>query len=670
MFLALALAAFTPDDLVRLKRLTDPQVSPDSRYVAYVLSETDMEANKRPTDLWLLDLQAKNAQPKQLTRHTANDSSPRWSPDASTIYFLSTRSGSSQVWRLRLAGGEATQVTSYPLDVGSFKVAPGGDRLALSMEVFPDCADLKCTATRLEQRKNSKQTGKVFDRTFIRHWDAWMEGPRSHLFVATIGSDGTAGQPVDLSQPLDADVPSKPFGGDEEYTFSPDGRRLVFAARIAGKTEAWSTNFDLFEVSADGAGDPKNLTDDNDAWDTQPVFLPNGDLAYLAMERPTFEADRFHIVIREGRSGGTARPLTKSWDRSVDRLGVTPDGGALLATTDDIGQHALYAVDLRNGTPRKLVSSGQVTEYSPTKNGVVIALASLAAPVDLFLASMRESTPKRLTAVNQELLGARAMNDFEQFNFKGWNGETVYGYVMKPFGFTKGTRFPVAYLIHGGPQVSFQNQWSYRWNAQAFAGRGYGVIFIDYHGSPGYGQAFTDSISKDWGDKPLEDLQKGLAAALERYTWLDGERVCAAGASYGGFMVNWIAGKWSDRFRCLVNHDGIFDQRSMYYATEELWFPEWDFGGPYFDNPELYEKYNPANFVKQWRTPMLVIHGELDYRVPDAQGIATFTALQRRGIESRLVIFPDENHWVLKPNNSVQWHAEVLGWLDRFLKPK
>jgi dipeptidyl aminopeptidase/acylaminoacyl peptidase len=669
MFVALALAAFTPDDLVRLKRLTDPQVSPDSRYVAYVLSETDMEANKRPTDLWLLDLQAKNAPPKQLTQHAANDNSPRWSADSGTIYFLSARSGSSQVWRLRLAGGEATQVTNYPLDVASFKVSPGGDKLALSMEVFPDCADLKCTATRLDERKNSKQTGKVFDRTFIRHWDAWSEGLRSHLFAATLNADGTAAQPVDLSRPLDADVPSKPFGGDEEYSFSPDGRRLVFAARVAGKTEAWSTNFDLFEVSADGSGDPKNLTDDNDAWDTQPVFLPNGDLAYLAMERPTFEADRFHIVIREGRNG-TVRPLTKNWDRSVDRLGVTPDGGTLLATTDDIGQHALYALDPRSGTPRRLVATGQVTEYSPTKNGVVVALASLAAPVDLFLAPMRESAPKRLTSVNQELLGARAMNEFEQFSFKGWNGETVYGYVMKPYGFTAGTRFPVAYLIHGGPQVSFQNQWSYRWNAQAFAGRGYGVVFIDYHGSPGYGQAFTDSISKDWGDKPLEDLQKGLAAALERHTWLDGERVCAAGASYGGFMVNWIAGKWSDRFRCLVNHDGIFDQRSMYYATEELWFPEWDFGGTYFDKPELYEKYNPANFVKQWRTPMLVIHGELDYRVPDAQGIATFTALQRRGIESRLVIFPDENHWVLKPNNSLQWHSEVLGWLDRFLKPK
>jgi dipeptidyl aminopeptidase/acylaminoacyl peptidase len=652
MLISLALAAFTPDDLVRLRRLSDPQTSPDSRYVAYVLSETDLAEDKRRTDLWLLDLDSKNAQPRRLTQNPANDTNPRWSPDSKTIYFLSTRSGSSQVWRLSMAGGEPTQVTQFPQDVGSFRVSPKGDKLALSMEVGPE-------------KKAGKQSGMTFDRTFIRHWDTWSEGSRSHLFVAN--TDGSS--LIDVSQALDADVPSKPFGGDEEYSFTPDGMRLVFTARVAGKTEAWSTNFDLFEVPVDGAGDPKNLTAENQAWDTQPVFLPNGDLAYLAMERPTFEADRYQVMLRDARTG-TTRALTKSWDRSVDRLGITADGRTLLASTDDLGQHALYAIDLKNGSPRRLVSTGQVDSYSPTKNAIVIALASLAAPNDLFLASMRASEPRRLTSVNQDVLGARALNEYEQFTFAGWNGEPVHGYVMKPFGFTAGAKFPVAYLIHGGPQVSFQNQWSYRWNAQAFAGRGYGVVFIDYHGSPGYGQAFTDSISQDWGGKPLEDLQKGLAAALQKYPWLDGEKVCAAGASYGGFMTNWIAGNWPDRFKCLVTHDGIFDQRSMYYSTEELWFPEWDFGGSYFDKPELYEKFNPANHVKQWQTPMLVIHGELDYRVPDAQGIAAFTALQRRGIDSRLVIFPNENHWVLKPNNSLQWHAEVLGWLDRYLKPK
>jgi len=262
------------------------------------------------------------------------------------------------------------------------------------------------------------------------------------------------------------------------------------------------------------------------------------------------------------------------------------------------------------------------------------------------------------------------MSEYEQFSFKGWHDETVYGYVMKPYGFTAGQRYPVVMIVHGGPQVAFGNAWSYRWNPQAWAGRGYGIVFIDFHGSPGYGQAFTDSISHDWGGKPLEDLQKGLAAATEKYSWLDGSKACAAGASYGGFMINWIAGNWPDRFQCLVNHDGLFDQRSMYYSTEELWFPEWEEGGPYYENPQAHEKFNPSNFVAKWKTPMLVIHSEQDFRVPLEQGIATFTVLQRRGIESRLLTFPDENHWVLKPANSLQWHQEVFDWLDAHLKKK
>jgi len=661
-------APFTAEDLVRLKRLSDPQVSPDGRRVAFVLSETDMEANKRPTDLWLLDLTARDAAPRRLTQHPANDSSPRWSADGQSLYFLSTRSGSSQVWRLSLAGGEATQVTDYPLDVGSLKVAPAGNRIAVSMEVFVDCADLKCTKDRLEARKSLKTTGRTYDRVFIRHWDTWSEGTRSHLFVAALGPDGKAGAPVDVSKGLDGDVPSKPFGGDEEFTFSPEGERVVFSMRVAGRTEPWSTNFDLYEAPADGAAAPRNLTPDNPAWDTQPVFLKNGDLAWLAMERPGFEADRFRVMLRNARTGST-RTLTQNWDRSASHLSTTGDGRRLLVSADDIGQHALFALDVSNGTPRKVLGTGQVTAYSAgSGDAVVVALASLGGPVDLYLARIGSDTPRRLTSVNEGLLSQRAMSEYEQFSFKGWNDETVYGYVMKPYGFREGERYPVAFIIHGGPQASFQNQWSYRWNPQVWAGQGYGVVFIDFHGSPGYGQAFTDSISGDWGGKPLEDLQKGLAAALQKYPWLDGDNACAAGASYGGFMINWIAGNWPDRFKCLVNHDGVFDQRSMYYATEELWFPEWENGGPYYATPETYEKFNPAAFVAKWRTPMLVIHGEKDFRVPLEQGIGAFTALQRRGIESRLLVFPDENHWVLKPANSVQWHATVFDWVGRYLK--
>jgi dipeptidyl aminopeptidase/acylaminoacyl peptidase len=663
---------FTPDDLVRLKRVSDPQVSPDGRYVAYVQSETDMDADKRRTDLWLLDLNAKGTTPRRLTQNAANDSSPRWTADSKYIYFLSTRSGSSQVWRLELGGGEATQVTDYPRDVGSLKVAPAAGRIAVSMEVLAgataDC-DLACTKDKLDAEEKSKATGRTYDRIFVRHWDTWSDGTRSHLFVASVGADGKAGQPVDLTKSLDADVPSKPFGGDEEYSFSPDGATLVFSARIAGRTEPWSTNFDLFEVPADGSAAPRNLTTSNLAWDTQPVFLKNGDLAYLAMERPGFEADRFHVVLRDSRAG-TARALTDKWDRSVDRLNVAADGRTLLANTDDIGQHALYSIDVSTGTPRKIVGTGQVAEYSPAKDSVVYALASLGGPADLYVSKMNGGTARRLTSANADVLDQRAMSEYEQFSFKGWNDETVYGYVMKPYGFTAGTRYPVAFVVHGGPQASFANAWSYRWNPQAWAGRGYGVVFIDFHGSPGYGQAFTDSISQDWGGKPLEDLQKGLAAALAKYDWLDGNDACAAGASYGGFMINWIAGNWPDRFKCLVNHDGIFDQRAMYYGTEELWFNEWENGGPYYEKPQNHEKFTPSALVTKWKAPMLVIHGEQDFRVPLEQGIATFTALQRRGIESRLLVFPNENHWVLKPANSLLWHQTVFDWLDAHLKKK
>jgi len=660
-------APFTVDDLVRLKRISDPQVSPDGRVLAFVQRETDMNANKGRTSLWLLDLADPAATPQRATGAPANDSSPRWAPDGHTLYFLSNRSGTSQVWRLDLPALAAQRVTDYPLDVTSLKVSPRAAQLALSMEVFPDCESLKCTRERLDQRAADKASGRLYERTFIRHWDTWSDGTRSHLFTAPLAAGGAAGTPVDVSKGFDADIPEKPFGDDKSYDYSPDGKQLVFSARLAGRTEPWSTNFDLFATPADASAAPVNLTAANPAWDAQPHFLPNGDLAWLAQDRPGFESDRFHIMLKEARSGAV-RALTGGWDRSAANLGVTADGRELVVTADETGQKALFLVDLKSGAPRKLVGDGEVDDFAITRERIVFMRADLGGPTDLYSVPVRGGAIKRLTQVNRADLEARRMSAFEQFSFKGWNDETVYGYVMKPFGFESGKRYPIAFLVHGGPQASMQNLWTYRWNAQAFAGAGYAVVMIDFHGSPGYGQAFTDSISKDWGGKPLVDLQKGLAAALARYPWLNGERACALGASYGGFMMNWIEGNWPERFRCIVNHDGLFDQRMMYYATEELWFPEWEFGGPQYEVPENYEHVNPVDFVAKWRTPMLVIHGQQDFRIPYTQGIGAFTALQRRGIESKLLLFPDENHWVLKPANSVLWYHTVLGWLDAHLK--
>ena len=661
------LKPFTADDLVRLKRVTDPQVSPDRRYVAFVLRETDMEANRGRTDIWLLDLADKTPTPRRLTQNEAQDTSPRWASDSRTLYFLSTRSGQSQVWRLTLMGGEAARVTDYPLAIGSLKVSPTGERIAITMDVLPDCTDLRCTKDKLAAREKNKATGRVYDKLFIRHWDAWSDGTRSHLFVARINADGKADTPLDVSRSLDADVPSKPFGGDEEFAFSPDGTSLVFSARIAGRGEPWSTNFDLYQVPVDHTAQPRNLTAANPAWDTQPVFLKNGDLAWLAKDRPGFEADRFHVMLHEAKTGKT-RALTASWDRSVSRLDTTPDGRKLLATAENLGQLALFWIDPANGTRHELVTRGHVGGFAATNDSVVMALETLGSPADLFTVPTKGGSPRQLTKMNEELLGRRVLSPYEQYNFKGWNDETVYGYVVKPYGFEPGKRYPIALVVHGGPQGSLGNYWTYRWNAQALAGAGFALVMIDFHGSVGYGQAFTDSISRDWGGKPLVDLQKGLEAAIRQYPWLDGERACALGASYGGYMMNWIEGNWPDRFRCIVNHDGLFDDRIMFYATEELWFPEWEHGGPQYEQPQAYERFNPIDFVSKWHTPMLVVHGEQDFRIPYDQGIASFTALQRRGIESRLLIFPNENHWVLQPADSLQWYQTVIGWLNEHLR--
>jgi dipeptidyl aminopeptidase/acylaminoacyl peptidase len=508
-----AARALSPTDLNLLARVSDPQVSPDGRFVVYVQRDTDLPGNRGRTDLWLADLTTPALKPRRLTQHSANDTHPRWAIDGGSIYFLSARTGAEQIWRLPLTGGEAVQITDYPLDVGTFRLSPDGQRVALSMEVFRDCSDLACTHDRLEAIKKNPVSGRTFDSLLVRHWDTWNNGTRANLFVAPMNPDGRAGAPVNVSRALDADVPSKPSGGDEEYTFSPDGTRVVFSARVAGREEAWSTNFDLYQASSDGSGAPKNLTADNPAWDTQPNYLANGDLAWLAMSRPGFEADRFRIKVLHA---GVTRDVASDWDRSILHLSVTRDGRTLLASANDLGQTPLFSVDPASSRVRRLSGPGYVGEYSAAREGTVVLWHDLGSPPDLYLLTAR-GEPRRLTAVNSEVLAGRTLGTFEQFSFKGWNDETVYGYVVNPPGFARDKKYPIAFIVHGGPQVSFQNHWNWRWNAQAFAARGYGVVFIDFHGSPGYGQAFTDSISQHWGDRPYEDLQKGFAAALQKF---------------------------------------------------------------------------------------------------------------------------------------------------------
>ncbi|MFZ5670634.1 MAG: prolyl oligopeptidase family serine peptidase [Pseudomonadota bacterium] len=660
---------FTARDMATLDRLSDPRVSPDGKWVIYSRRVVDWDANRAKAELWAVDISGKTpSAPRRLDlSDSGNVVAARWGADGHSLYFLSSRGGSMQVWRGDIGASGASQVTSLPFDVGAFRTSPDGGKLLVSMSVFPDCDSLQCTADRLAADGARKTTGVVYDRLFIRHWDEWANGARNQLFVLTFDEKRiTAGGPVAVMHGFDGDAPSKPFGDETEFGFSPDGTEIWFSARLAGKSEPWSTNFDLYGARADGTGELTNYTEANKAWDTGAVFSPDGRyVAYRAMKRPGFEADRWQIYIHDDQTN-TERALAADWDRSADAIAWSPDGKTIYALAQDVGQTRIFAIDVRSGKVTPVTGPGHVGAFDVGPRGLVYTQDTLGGPAQVYsLAFKKGSRPVKLTDANADKLAGVEFGDYEQFSFAGWNGETVHGYLVKPAGFDPSKRYPVAFLIHGGPQGSFGNLFHYRWNAQTYAGRGYAVVMIDFHGSTGYGQAFTDAISQHWGDRPLEDLQKGWAHALKTYAFLDGDRACALGGSYGGFMVNWIAGNWNEPWKCLVNHDGVFDNRFMGYSTEELWFSEWENGGVPWAPGTTYESFNPVNYVQNWTKPMLVIHGALDYRVPLEEGIGAFTALQRKGIESRFLYFPNENHWVLKPQNSVQWHDEVLGWLDR-----
>ncbi|HEU4772992.1 MAG TPA: S9 family peptidase [Lysobacter sp.] len=663
-----------PQDLATLDRFSSPVLSPDGRLVVFAKSVTDFDANKASSSLWVENLLTRDAAPPvRLTPEGWNVNSPAFSPDGRTVYFLSGKSGTSQLYAIPAQGGKPVQLTDFPLDVGGYQLSPDGSKVAFNVEAFVDCgSDLACTKAKLDARAASPETGVVYDRMFVRHWDAWNDGRLNRVFVTALPTGkALASTATAIATDVIGDVPSRPFGDSGEYTWAPDGQSLVMSVRKSDRTEPWSTNFDLYQVSADGSGAAKNLTAANLAWDTGPVFSQGGDrLYYRAMKRPGFEADRFGVMVLD-LATGESREIAPDWDRSADSIALSADGTTLYVTAQQVGQHPLFAVDVDSGAVTELVGDGSIGSVQVAGDTLAFTRNSLTSGNQVFTGSTDGGFERAITPSAGEMLPEVAFGEFEQFNFKGWNNDTVHGYVLKPWNYEEGRQYPVAFLIHGGPQGSFGNGWSTRWNPQTYAGQGYAVVMIDFHGSTGYGQAFTDAIRQHWGDRPLEDLQKGWKAAQDKYAFLDGGNACALGASYGGYMVNWIAGNWhtpaSGAWKCLVNHDGVFDTRMMGFVTEELWFTEWENGGSPWDKGADYETFNPSRHVADWRVPMLVVHGEMDFRIPVSQGLGAFTALQRRGIESKFLYFPDENHWVLKPHNSVQWHASVNGWLKQHL---
>jgi dipeptidyl aminopeptidase/acylaminoacyl peptidase len=661
---------FDAHDLVMMDRVSDPQLSADGGRAAFTVRSADYAANKGVTSVWTLDLTKAGAQPQRLTAPELNASAARFSPDGKTLYFSAEESGVNQLWKIPAAGGAATQITHLPVGIDNYRISPDGNTLLFSAQVFEDCENLACTKARLDSVSNDKATGRIYDRLFVRHWNAWSDGRRSQLFIMPLAGSG---EPLHLTKGIDGDIPSKPFGDESEYSFSPDGRTVYFDVRIAGRTEPWSTNFDIYSIPADGSSAPKNLTAANLAWDATPVPSKDGrTLYYLAMKTPGFESDRFAIMALD-LATGAKREIDPHWDRSPGGLSLSDDGRTLYTTVDDEGMHPLYAIDIASGTPRKVLSGGTVIGFAIAGDRIVAARQDFKHPTDLYSLDTRgaKSAEKltQLTRFNADRLRDIRFGDSEFFTFTSTHGDTVQGYVMKPVGYQPGRKYPVAFLIHGGPQGAWNEDFHYRWNPQAYAGAGFAVVAINPRGSTGYGQAFTNAVSGDWGGGPLEDLKQGWAAALQKYSFLDGNNACALGASYGGYMVYWMAGVWNQPWKCFVDHDGVFDSRMMYYATEELWFEEHEHGGTQFEHPENYEKFNPVHHISEWRVPMLVIHSGHDFRIPETQGLGAFTALQRRGIPSKLLYFPDESHWVQKPQNSVLWHQTVIDWMKQWTGP-
>lgn len=670
-------------DLVTMERLGAPTVSADGRMAVYAVTTTDPTTYKRTATLYLKSLVQDGAAPIKLDG-LAGASGAVFGPD-NWLYYLADdavaagKTPTAQVWRAMIApdGTVSTisQVSDFGTGVDGFSVSKDAKKIAVWAAIARDCPTFGCEHDGKAYLPGPGD-GRLYDGAagLYRDWDHWeTPGTYNRTFTfdlvngiasgAGVAVDGTAG-----AGGPSGDTPTMPFGGGEDVAWAADGKGVFFVAREADGQEPTSTNLDIWFNDLSGAA-PTNLTAANHALDALPTPSPDGRyLAYVAMARPGYEADRQVVQLRDLRTGKTTA-LTQDWDRSVGSLAWTPDSRWLIATAQDVLDTPAFRIDPRNGKVERLDlmagNEAHLANVTPLANNrLLFTRDSIGAPAEIFLSENWEQA-EPLTDVATARMGKMASVVTRRFSFAGANGDTVWGQITKLDG--KSGPMPAILYVHGGPQGSFNDAWSSRWNPRVVASQGYAVISIDFHGSTGYGQAFTDAINRDWGGKPLVDLQKGLDAALALDPQINGNRTCAMGASYGGYMMNWIAGQWPDRFDCLVQHDGLFDMRSFYYETEELWFPKWDFGGSYAEAKDTYERWNPVNHVDKWKTPMLVITGEKDFRVPYTQGLASFTVLQERNIPSQLLVFPGENHWVLNAKNSLQWHNTVFDWLDRWL---
>ena len=650
----------TFDDLMKVQRISDPQVSPDGRWIAYVQGAVDFGANKVVKHIWLV--RAEGGEPKQLTTGDGSDSRPRWSPDGESIAFISARGGKSQVWIIPVNGGEARQLTSISTEADGVTWARKGDALLFTSQVYPDCGDDACNKKRLEDAEKSKVKARIIDELLFRHWDAWRDGKYTHLF--TVSAQG--GTPRDLT-PGAVDSPTWFLDAPDGYDISPDGTEVCFTSNHSGGSRiAWTTNNDLFLVSTQG-GEAKNITKDNPGSDASPQYSPDGRyIAYTSQARDGYESDLLRLRVYD-RQTASIKDLTTGFDQWVSSFAWAPDRNNIYFTAPEHAQQPVFKTSVSKPKVEKVLGGmNDDVQVAPDGKSLLLTRSSLTQPAEIFRVPASGGTPVPLTSANAALLAELDLSPAESVATQGALGAEIQSLLVKPPAFDANKKYPAIVLVHGGPQSAWDDAWSYRWNAQMFASRGYVVIMTNFHGSTGYGQKFVEEISGDWGGACYQDVMKATDY-LESLPYVDRTRIGAAGASFGGYMINWIAGH-TNRFKALVSHDGVYDSRSVYGETEEIWFDEWEHQGPPWTKREAYEKSSASNHVQNIQTPMLLVQGALDFRVPEGQAIQLFTSLQRRGVPSRLLYFPDEGHWVLKPQNSQLWYKTVLEWLDKYVK--
>ena len=653
----------TFDDMIKMHRVAEPQISPDGKWVAYTVATPDMDANRNVTNVWLVSTSGRAA--TQLTQ-SGHDSSPVWSPDAKAIVFLSSRSGEAQVYLLSLEGGEAQRLTKLSTGADLVKWSPDGKTIAFTSSVYPDCKDDDCNKKRDEEKEKDKVKAHVAEQLLYRHWTHWNEGKRSHLFV--IPADGSAA-PRDLTSGAEYDVPPDQRGGPGDINFSPDSKEICFTA-VTDKMEAISTNGDLFTVPVAG-GDIKRITT-QPGFDGEPIYSPDGKyIAYHAQLTAEYESDRWRVMLYD-RHTGKIETLTQGFDRSADELAWSADSKSIYFTAENETQKPLYEMAARpGGEPKKILADTYNASLSLSGTGKIMAFerTSLTMPAEVFTASSDGSGVRQLTHHNDAILAALEMKPQETFWFDGAEGTKIEAMLIRPPKFDANKKYPLLVLLHGGPQTMWSNAWGYRWNEEVFSAPGYITLMINRRGSTGYGQKFTDEITNDWGGKAYVDVMNGVDYALKKYPFIDGTRMAAAGGSYGGYMANWIA-THNGRFKAIISHAGVYDKVAM-YATDELWFEEHDMQGTPWSNPESYHKWAPVTYAGElgkFKTPTLVICGERDYRVPYTQSLEFFNALQRQGVPSKLVVFPDEGHWILKPQNAQFWYKTFFDWLALYLR--